>query len=536
MQSKKQLLITLCATLSIWHITHVFGQTENIVEQRLFTVKTLLDRAVDHFKKHSVAQSCRDFAGKTMWRNGNTFLALFDNKGTCFIFDNESIRIWDTFADYRDTDDKPLIEKIFKTEKTQLSLFFNNLTMEIRSRTIIKDGKKYALACCFYPSRPEYFAVKLVDEACQSFQKIGIPETLALINDPRGNFIRGDMYVAVFDQEGNLRASGETYAHIGKITTKSHVSKYMSMKQDLLKNFTESNMPTQWITIKNPDGRSRKKSYLKKYTDPISQMTYTVSATYHEGLNADTTYSFAQRAIAYLKVRGKEEALVEFNNPTSQFSRSGMKISVYTPDGLCLAHAEDPTFVGHNILNRTSSDGRFYTRELIDAVKKYDKIWVTQFNNRLYELVYAERINLPEGTFIVASGFYIDSDKNSVMDMVERAIDYIKRHTFEESILQFVGTDSNFLRGNIHISLFGTDGICLADGPFGKTNIWSYMPTRDDIGQEVIRKILNTANMGGGWVRYRQFNANYNAYVQRVNSYTKEGGTESLIVLSGYYD
>lgn len=516
------------------HIACAREASETIVNRRLLRVRILLDRAVKHLATHTLARTCSDFTLKNSWRDGDAFLALFDENGTCFAFDNESIRLWNDFSAYRDTTGTPFIQKIFTAKNMHISVPFNNLTMEIYTRTVLKDGKTYAIGCCFYPATPEYFAVQLVDQALQSFEKIGMPATLTAINDPYGLFVKGDIFVTVYDQDGNIRACGETYAHSGKIPAHAIRAKHTIIEQSHIKKFIESNETSYRISFKT-HGPAEKKSYLKKYKDPTTGRKYIVAATFYDGIDSNTTYAFAQKAISYLKVRGKEEALAEFNNPTGQFFGNGMNISVYTPDGLCLAHSEDLTFIGHNMLDRMAPDGRFYTRELIDAVNKNGKAWMPKFNKNAYKADYAEEVILPEGRFIVSAEYYVYSNANLVLGMVDGAIDYIKHHTFEESILQFVSTDSTFLRGNTHISLFSPDGICLADGPFRKTDIWSYMRIRDDLGREIILKILDMANQGGGWVTYKQFNADYHVYARRINAHTQEGGVEPLIVLSGYY-
>ena len=161
--------------------------------------------------------------------------------------------------------------------------------------------------------------------------------------------------------------------------------------------------------------------------DPKTKKTYLVGSVYYPEINDDSVFAIVQKAISYIKAQGRTAAFAEFNKPHGQFSIGGLRILVLSFDGQSLADGEDPEFVGYNLYNRVNERGHATMKQLIEAVKRDGRAWLNQWDKNAYKFVYAEKVDLPEGSIIVLSGYWPHSKPLAVKSMVERAVDYIQR-------------------------------------------------------------------------------------------------------------
>ncbi|MGE5545884.1 MAG: cache domain-containing protein [Solirubrobacterales bacterium] len=62
------------------------------------------------------------------------------------------------------------------------------------------------------PAQPPHHtyeeAKRFVDDAVAYLKKVGPDKAFAAFNDPRGKWVKGDLYIFVFDQKGVYRATG----------------------------------------------------------------------------------------------------------------------------------------------------------------------------------------------------------------------------------------------------------------------------------------------------------------------------------------
>ena len=61
-------------------------------------------------------------------------------------------------------------------------------------------------------------AKALLNEAVAFYETNGKDKTFAEINNPKGNFVRGELYIFVYDSDGIIAAHGADYSRIGTDT------------------------------------------------------------------------------------------------------------------------------------------------------------------------------------------------------------------------------------------------------------------------------------------------------------------------------
>ncbi len=497
--------------------------------------KTLLNRAARYFSKHSIGQSCNEFTRNSAWRRGDLFIFILAEDGTIYSFGDEKDRVWTSLSDFKDVMGNSLLKQLLRTDNDHgASLVINNSTMHVHVKKVTKDGKKYLVGCGFYPESPEYIVVDLVHRAVNLIKDLGLETAGNLISNPHGLLVKGDSYVFVIGEDGLIYAQGSDRARIGvNVFSVADVSHPLANKT-IFRNFFQSNVREGWLPPLTFSGAVNK-IYAAKYVDPKTKKTYLVGSVYYPEINDDSVFSLVQKAIGYIKAQGRNAAFAEFNKPHGKFSIGGMRVVVYTFDGLCLSNGEDPDFVGYNLLNRVNEYGQPTVQQLIEAVRREGRAWLNQWERNAYKFVYGEKIDLPEGQIIVSSGYWPHSKPLAVKSMVERAVDYLKRKGKVNAMERFTSTDSDFLRGDIYVLALDRDGIALAEGPFRKNSIWNHIKIRDSHGRRIVATILDTASQGGGWVSFRLNNGQFNLFVKQLELIIPGAETENLVITSGYY-
>jgi hypothetical protein len=85
---------------------------------------------------------------------------------------------------------------------------------------------------------------------------------------------------------------------------------------------------------------------------------------------------WVEQAIHFCKMVGKDIALAEFSNPNGMFVQDDLYIFVLSTTGVMLAHGINEKFVGLDFLNVKDSDGKEFTKEIVDTAKNQGKGWV----------------------------------------------------------------------------------------------------------------------------------------------------------------
>lgn len=517
------------------------SQMLNIKRKESYSQR-ILRKAADFFERNSVSDACHAFTYDPSWLKGEMFIIVLDEEGMCYTFGSEKSRIWENFAEYKDPLGESLLNRFLKSgEEAVHTIPLNNARMRLRTKKVKKDGKGFILGCGFYPDASEYVSLELVERTIQMIKEVGMPSTVRAVNNPAGAMLSGDSFLFIIRKDGRILAHGGDRAQVGKnindqplLPTDSPELQEEVAYRKVLIEFLQSNKPKGWLPPVKLNNTTQR-IFISKYTDPRTSEVFLVGSVYFPEIDDDAIYSLVQKAITYIKAQGKQVAFTTISTPRGPLALGRGRVIVYDGNGMCLANAEDANFVGNNLIKRVDAQGHYSLRRLIEDVNKYGHAWSSEFSRNTYKLIYSEKLDLPDGALIVSAGYWPASKELTVRGMVDRAADGLVSQGKPASMYDFSGFDSDFLRGEVHITAFNTEGVVLADGPWYKHLIWSPMSMRDRYGRKVIEKILATAARGEGWVDYKQANATFRAYTRRVDLERSPKNVESVVVLSGHY-
>jgi signal transduction histidine kinase len=93
-------------------------------------------------------------------------------------------------------------------------------------------------------------------------------------------------------------------------------------------------------------------------------------ASPHAAPSGREVVAFVEKAAAYAKANGRENALSAFMNPKGPFRREDLFIFAYDSSGTVLAHGGQPFLVGKNLIDMVDADGVEVLKELIALAGK----------------------------------------------------------------------------------------------------------------------------------------------------------------------
>lgn len=85
--------------------------------------------------------------------------------------------------------------------------------------------------------------------------------------------------------------------------------------------------------------------------------------------------AMVKKGVAYVKAHPREKAMADISNKKGEFVDRDMYLTVYTMDGVCLAHGANEKMIGKNNMSMRDMDGKEFFRERFDLAKVKDSFW-----------------------------------------------------------------------------------------------------------------------------------------------------------------
>lgn len=512
------------------------------ISQKNTAAKELVNQGIDFLKKNTLAQACDIFSTDPAWRHGESFIFIFDKNGTCYSFGPQTDVVWKNFGGKeRQPKKHHTHEKIsFIPDMLKIgnqggfvNFTWNNETMRAYVKTVEIQHNTYIVGAGFYPISAEYITEQLVQGAGKYLQHHDHKDLFSQINSPTGIFVEGDIYLYVVDTSGDCVAHGGNSVIIGQnlMGIKSSDGKYII--RDILDLVKENE--SGWYEFQDKN-QILKRSYFLKVIDPATKKEYIIIGGYYPTINDDSVRLFINKAIAYLKANGRETAFKDFSHRTGGFVIGSMTISVYDVEGIVLADSQNPELIGLNLKNTRDITGKLITQQILDTANTYEKGWVSYFTKNSWKATYVEKVKLPDGDFIITAGYFPHAKKTKTDFMSDRASRYLHNHMEDQAFQAFSSSDSDFLQGDLHVTVYTMDGVCLVDG-IDKTRIWSNdNKIKDDNGEFFVRKIIALAQSGGGWVDFPLYKAKKHTYVKPVSKRSNDKTDVLYAVCCSYFE
>ena len=305
----------------------------------------------------------------------------------------------------------------------------------------------------------------LVDKAINYFNKTKSVEKVfnALSSSPE--FLRGELYVFVYDMEGTCYASGLNQDRIWQNfynERDSFGTPFIQMIIDLAKK------GGGWITYEWFG------AIKVSYTKMISKdgKDYAIGCGYYPFSKEDAVVGLVKAGVAlFNKTIGegkpKNEAFGLFGYPLGRFVSGDLYLYAMTFSGDVVAHGERGGLIGTNGWDYKDARGKYVNREIVEKLKvATGGIWIEYMSKRAPKKAYAEKVVDSKGIeYFIACGYYPDADRNAVVDLVRKGYVFMKGHGLSEAVSEFNNLEHlEFRYGDLYLYVFDLQGNCLAEG------------------------------------------------------------------------
>lgn len=511
---------------------HINFGSDTDIQKQMIQAEKLVEDAAKYFSEHSLGKSCRSFEEDSQWQQGSFFIFVFGEDGACYLHGRELSVLWENFTDVDKTRElrgstflgEEFIQEMLEKGRKGgwVTYDWNYSSKYSYVRTVKKGGKNFIIGTGFYPQSPRFRTQQMVKRAVRLGENRGAEELFRMINNPTGEFIKGDIYLWAYDMDGNAFAHGHNLAMVGqnRMNWKDSDGKLRNQVMvDLIKDHGEG-----WIDYKERD--ILKLAFVESFKDKRTGKQYIVGGGYYPTIDDDTIISYVKRAIDYLKAEGATIALRDFTSRAGGFMQGPLRLFVLNLNGVVLADAQNPIFIGQNVIDSRDPEGKKMIQEIIDVAKKSKRGWVTFVDKQAYKMTYVELVEIPDGKYVIGAGYWPSSKEHTAQSLTEKAVNYLENNSLVDSLHAFTGSSSEFLRGDLFVMVYNEEGICLSYG-LDRDRIWfDASQERDEKGNPIIQRILDKAKRGGGWIEYPWSNGIKRSYVKLVTK-------ENVIVQSG---
>ncbi len=238
---------------------------------------------------------------------------------------------------------------------------------------------------------------------------------------------------------------------------------------------------------------------------------------------------------------GKEAAFGIFMYPMGTFMYGDLYIYVLDDAGITVVHGEKPGYTGTSAWQVKDPTGKHYEQELITAMRKVPVgrgRWFHYISKNASKDVYAQRVVDKKGAnYYIASGFYPETDREKVVDLVARGYQYLKTYgktAAKDAFVSLFAKDSsgqNFIWGDLGLFLLDFSGNVKVFANMPEYSGRNMLNFKDATGRFVVKEVIaKLKKEERAWMDFRIKNAFWSIYVERVDM-----GMEPLIIGSGFF-
>lgn len=373
--------------------------------------------------------------------------------------------------------------------------------------------------------------IKFVEKAIAYLEKNELSKALNAFSHSK-DFIEGEIYLFVYDYNGVCLAHGQDQERIWQNRMKYRDAFGVQVVPMLIQKAKDGG---GWVNYQRRN--TAKASYVKQVTK--NGKKYVIGAGYYPVSKRDAVVALVKGAVEHFNGRIKEgdiprSAFSEFSYPLGKFVIGDLYLYALDFDGLMMAQGDRPGLIGTNAYYYKDARGKFVNQEIIRKLREKDSggVWVEYISKGAPKKAYAEKVVDQNGKhYFIACGYYTDTDRRKVVDLVKRGYTYLEKHGVTEASRQFSERRAKGFRyGDLWLFLYDQKGKCVAHGAnidFIGTNQYDL---KDQDGKYFIREFIRKAASGGGWVDYKVKGSYRFVYVEQV-----EVGAEKYVIGCGIF-
>lgn len=471
-------------------------------------VVALVNEAANFVKNNPFDQAMNAFTHRRDFIRGELYIFVYDYEGFLYANGQDERRVWKNQYDLKDPFGVHIVQELINKSKQGggwVTYHWRNATKASYVKPFVKDGKEYLLGAGYYPHSKRDIVTGLVKAAVAYFNEVvhekGFPvdEVFSTLSYPTGRFVMGDLYLYAVDFNGQMMANGDRPGLIGTnvLNVKDPEGKFVN--QEIIESLKKASDGV-WITYKSKN--ATKMTYAQKVTDKAGKM-YFIASGFYPDATPNRAVDLVKDGYEFMKKHGLSAAVSEFSSRQSDTYRFGdLYLVVLDMKGKVIAHGSNLDAIGQNQYDLKDEDGKFFVREMIEKANQGGG-WIDFKLKNAFQSVYVEKVDLGTDSFVIASGLYPISKRETAILLARSAVSFLNSHSEPEAYGAFSDANGKFIRGDLYVFVCGFDGIC---NVWGDTHelIWrNILNAKDDEGKPYIQVFINTVKQGSGQVAYK---------------------------------
>ncbi len=504
------------------------------IEKKTKDVKELVERAKKELQNRPLDVACNRFTHTKEFIKGDLYVFVYDANGTCLAHGEDAHLLWQNLYNLTDWVGTPIVQDIIKTAKDGggwVTYGWNNATKVAYVQLVEKDGRPYVVGSGFFPHSKQEAVVNLVKGGVALFNKVkkeGKPADWAFsrLSYPSGAFVAGNLYLYALDFEGNMMAQGDRPGLIGSNAWNYKDANGLYVNREIVKKLKAS---TKGIWIDYISKGASKKAYAEKVKGKDGT-EYFIACGFYPDADREHTIDLVRKAYQFMKTHGKANSVEAFSQRRSDDFRYGdLYIVVYDLKGRVIADGGNVDNIGRRMLDVKDEDGFEYVKNMLKRATKQG-IWINAKVKGSFQSIFAQKIDLGVGQYIITSSYYPVSKSETMILLVQSGASFLKANPRERAFEQFVKQGGKFRRGDLELVVVDTSGLCYAYGN-DYDLIWrNIFDIKDERGKPFIKAFINESQHGAITVKTHM---NQSTKYNYVMSMEKEGKT--YVISSGFY-
>lgn len=506
------------------------------IEKKKVAVKNFVEMAADFLLKNELSVACDSFLHSNQFKNGDLRIFCLDNKGNYYAHGADKTVVWENLINLVDIFQTPIVKNIIKTSEAGsgwLTYIWRGETKVTYVKQVLKDGVTYIVGSGYFAHSKADETVSMVKGAVSLFNKLVIEEqypteeAFSSFSYPMGRFVSGDLYIYALDFQGNIMANGDRPGVIGSNALNYKDEHGKLINQEIIKKLQENPGKGVWVDAFSKGANEL--IYAERVQDARNK-EYFIACRYYPTVTREKVIELVKDASVYMKKNGRGIAADTFNSRSDALFKYGqLWISVIDDKGNVIANGFNPDVVGTNIINDQDEDGFKYIQALIKRGQEGGG-WVNFRIRGAFISGYVEELKLSVEKYYIISGLFPVSKNDTTALMLSTAVSYLRTNEVIESFRTFVDKKGPFIRGDLSVTVYDSNGICLVAGE-DYEKLWKNMlDDKDQDGKPYVRLLINGVKRGPVKLSYRLDNAVRVDYAQQIE---KDGNT--YIVVCGYF-
>ena len=336
---------------------------------------------------------------------GDLYLYALNFEGTIMAQGERPGLIGTNTLEYKDAEgvyvNQEIIKKLQKTSGGIWQEYISKNAPKIVYAEGIEDlkGKRYFIACGYYPDADRRQVVELVKRGYQFFKRNGRSTASSVFSDKRSNQFRyGDLSLVVHSFDGKIIADGGNPDLVGMsaIDFQDQDEKY------IVREFiSKAKSGGGWISYK------LKNAYKISYIEQIELGTekYVISSGFYPISKEENMILMVKGAVSAFNAEIITKSLRKFVTINGGFLRGDLWIYVIESSGIVLAWGIDETQVWKNMINERDDNGQPYVRTLLNTAKR-GPARVTFKTQGKERMAYAQQVKRDGRTYLIGSSYY----------------------------------------------------------------------------------------------------------------------------------